>query len=73
MPEQEQEKKQLERASRRLHILDMMEERLLQMKRLSQRVIDEDLTDEEIREINQQVQNLQEQVKLLDRETTGLS
>ena len=77
MTEQELVKKQLqeqlEKVKQRLQILDMIEEKLFQMKELSQRVIDEDLTDEEIQEINKQVQNLGEHVKLLDSEATQLS
>ena len=65
--------KQLEKVNRRLEILDMIEEKLYHMKVLTQRVIDEDLTDEEIREINKEVQNLGEQVILLDSEATQLS
>lgn len=77
MPEQEQVKKQLEeqleKVRRRLQILDMIEEKLFQMKELAQRVIDEGLTDEEIQQFNKEVQNLGEQVKLLDSEATQLS
>jgi hypothetical protein len=77
MTEQEQVKKQLqeqlEKVKQRLQILDLIEEKLFQMKELAQRVIDEDLTDEEIQEINKQVKNLGEQVKLLDSEATQLS
>ncbi len=77
MTEQELVKKQLEeqleKVKQRLQMLDMIEEKLFQMKELAQRVIDEDLTDEEIQEINKQVQNLGEQVKLLDSEATQLS
>lgn len=40
--------KQLEKVNRRLEILDMIEEKLYHMKVLTQRVIDEDLTDEEL-------------------------
>lgn len=43
------------------------------MKVLTQRVIDEDLTDEEILEINMKVNNLGEQVSLLDMQGTELS
>lgn len=43
------------------------------MKVLTQRVIDEDLTDEEILEINMKVNNLGEQVSLLDMQVTELS
>lgn len=65
--------KQLEKVNRRLEILDMIEEKLYYMKVLTQRVIDEDLTDEEILEINMKVNNLGEQVSLLDMQATELS
>ena len=65
--------KQLEKVNRRLEILDMIEEKLLCMKVLTQRVIDEDLTDEEILEINMEANNLGEQVSLLDMQATELS
>ena len=65
--------KQLEKVNRRLEILDMIEEKLYHMKFLTQRVIDEDLTDEEILEINMEVNNLGEQVSLLDMQATELS
>ena len=65
--------KQLEKVNRRLEILDMIEEKLYHMKFLTQRVIDEDLTDEEILEINMEVNNLGEQVSLLDKQVTELS
>ncbi len=65
--------KQLEKVNRRLEILDMIEEKLYHMKFLTQRVIDEDLTDEEILEINMKVNNLGEQVSLLDMQATELS
>jgi len=77
MTQQEQVKKQLqeqlEKVRRRLQILDMIEAKLHQIKTLAQKVIDEDLTDEEIKEINKEVQDLGEQVKLLDSEATQLS
>lgn len=69
----EQLQEQLEKVKRRLQILDMIEEKLFQMKELAQRVIDEDLSDKEIQDINNEVQNLGQQVKLLDSEATQLS
>lgn len=57
----------------RFQILDMIEEKLLRMKKLAQIVVNEDLTEKEIRDINNQVQNLVEQVDLLDSEPTQLS
>lgn len=65
--------KQLEKVNRRLETLDMIEEKLLCMKVLTQRVINEDLNDEEILEINMEVNNLGEQVSLLDMQATELS
>ena len=65
--------KQLEKVNRRLEILDMIEEKLYHMKVLTQRVIDEDLTDEEILEINMEVNHLGEQISLLDMQATELS
>ena len=77
MTEQEQERKKLierlKKVNFRLEILDMIEDKLLKMKRLAQSVVDEDLTEKEIREINNQVQELGQQVKLLDSEATELS
>lgn len=63
----------LEKVNNRLHILDMIEERLLEMKKLFQKVAYEELMDKEIQEINKQVQNLEQQVKLLNSEATELS
>ncbi len=77
MTEQEKVKKQLKeqlkKVNFRLEILDMIEDKLLKMKILAQRVVDEDLTEGEIQEINKQVQELGQQVKLLDSEATELS
>lgn len=64
---------QLEKVKKRLQILDMIDEKLLHMRKLAQRVVYEDLNNEEIHEINKKVQNLEEQVKLLDSESTRLS
>ncbi|MDD4549618.1 MAG: hypothetical protein PHT79_07675 [Syntrophomonadaceae bacterium] len=64
---------QLEKVKQRLQILDMIEERLLQMSELVQKVVDEDLTEEELQKINQQVKYMEEQVRLLDSESTSLS
>ena len=57
----------------RLQLLDMIENKLLKMKGLAQRFVEEDLNDKEINEINKQVQELGEQVSLLDSEATKLS
>ncbi len=64
---------QLKKVNFRLEILDMIEDKLLKMKSLAQRVVDEDLTEKEIGNINKQVQELGQQVKLLDSEATELS
>lgn len=63
-------KDQLKKVNFRLEILDMIEDRLLKIKKLAQRVVEEELTE---KEINKRVQELGEQVKLLDSEATQLS
>ena len=77
MTEQDQASKklieQLEKVNIRLQILDMIENKLLKMKELAQRVVEEDLTEKEIEDINKQVQKLVAEVKLLDSEPTELS
>ncbi|WHH61512.1 hypothetical protein [Petroclostridium sp. X23] len=77
MKEQEHAKKelqeQLERVKQRLQILDMIEEKLLQMKGLAQWVANENVTDEEMQKIDKNVKDLEEQVRLLDSESTKLS
>ena len=52
----------------KLQILDMIEEKLLKMKDLAERVIEEYLTEKEIEDINKQVQDLVAEVDLLDSE-----
>ncbi len=47
---------QLKKVNMRLQILDTIEEKLLRMKKLAQRVVQEDLTEKEIEDINKQVQ-----------------
>ncbi len=64
---------QLKKVIQRLQILDMIEEKLLQMRGLAQRVIDEELTDKEIQGVNLKVKSLEEQVRLLNSESTELS
>lgn len=73
MTEQEQIRKelqdQLEKVKHRLELLDMLDERLFEMKDLAQRVLDEELTKREIKKINKRVKYLEEQVKLLEGES----
>lgn len=77
MTEKDQVRKQLQEqldeVNKRLRVLDMMEEKLFQMKALAQKAIDENLADEETQEINKQVKDLEEQVRLLDSGPTQLS
>lgn len=71
-PNEERKKliKQLNQVTTRLQILDMIEERLIKMKELAERVLSESLTDEEIENINHQVQELVKEVELLDTAPT---
>ncbi|WZL73752.1 hypothetical protein QBE52_03180 [Clostridiaceae bacterium 35-E11] len=76
MTAQEQRKhleEQLEKVKQRLQLLDMMEEKLIQMKQLAQKRIEKDVTVEQIQKMNDQVRNLEKQVRLLDSESTKLS
>ena len=77
MTEQDQAKnqliEQLDKVNMRLQILDMIENKLFKMKELAQRVVEEELTDKEIVDINNQVQELVAEVDLLDSEPTQLS
>ncbi|ABR46961.1 hypothetical protein Amet_0736 [Alkaliphilus metalliredigens QYMF] len=77
MEDQEQVKKemeqQLEKIKYRIQMLDLIEEKLFQMRELAQRVIDEELSNEEIENINQQVKTLEKQFKLLNSESNGIS
>ena len=77
MTEQDQGRKklieQLGKVNMRLQILDMIENKLLKMRELAQRVVEEDLTEKEIQEINEKVQELVAEVELLDSEPTELS
>ena len=66
-------KEQLEKVNMRLQILDMIENKLLKMRELAERVVEEDLTEKEIENINKQVQELVAEVELLDSEPTELS
>ena len=50
--------KQLEEVKQRLQILDLTEERLLEMRKIAQSRIDGELTDEEIQQANSQLARL---------------
>lgn len=63
--------KELIQVTTRLQMLDLIEERLLQMKQLAQSVINEDLTDDEIEKINKKISELKGQINLLEGETDG--
>ena len=69
----EESQKELNQVNLRLEILDMIKDGLDHMKRLAERVINEDLTDEEMKGLNKQVQGLKEEVILLDNKATVLS
>ena len=64
---------QLQEVKQRLEILDMIDGRLFEMKKLAQRVIGEELSEMEIEEINNQVKALEQEVILLDKDSTQLS
>lgn len=57
--------KELESVKTRKQILDMIEERLIDMRDLAQHVADHNLSQDEMQKINQQFNFLQEQVRML--------
>lgn len=73
MDTREELEKELKRVKCRLEILDMIEERLFKMKSLAEKVVDNELGKSEIERINEEVKYLQEQIRLLDAESTDLS
>jgi len=64
---------QLEAVKQRQHILNLIEERLIKMRKLAGKIGEEDLTDKETYKINKDFKNLQQQIKLLNSENTQLS
>lgn len=60
--------KELDRVTDRLGRLAMIEERLLEMKELAQSVISQDLSSQEVKAVNKQLNNLKEQISLLEGE-----
>lgn len=58
---------QLEKVRQKLLLLDEIEAKLLQMKSLAQRILDEALTENEIGQINRNVNELEVQVRLLNK------
>ncbi len=59
---------QLEKVRQQMVLLDWIEEKLVEMKLLAQRILDEALTQEEIQSINKQVNQLEVQVKILNKQ-----
>lgn len=57
----------------RIEILNLIEEKLNEMKILAQVAAGEELLDEDRKNINKKVKSLQEQVNLLNVESNGIS
>ena len=68
----EEIEQELEKVKYRIQIVDLIEEKLFEMRALAQRVVDEELTDEEVESINQRVQSLDQEIKLLNSESNGI-
>ena len=64
---------QLEEVKQRLQILDLTEERLIEMRELAEKRVRGKLTAEEIQEANSRLKTLEQQIKLLSCERTLLS
>lgn len=77
MSDKERRKAQLEeelvQVKHRMQLLDMVEERMIRIRELAQFVVDHKLSPLEMQVINQEVDQLQEEIKLLNSEATPLS
>ena len=73
MNEKEELKKELEQelhlVKYRMKMLDIIEEKLLEMRQLAEKAKQENLTLAEIEELNSKLNNLAEQVRALDGES----
>ncbi|WP_143327664.1 hypothetical protein [Clostridium sp. USBA 49] len=69
MDEKEELIQELQRVKYRIQILDMIEERLLIMRQLAEVVRDNKLNENKIREINQRIEKLVNEINSLDEES----
>lgn len=73
MDEKEELKKELQQELQwvqyRQKMLDIMEEKLLQMKQLTEQAKQGNLTEREVKELNSRLNNLAAQVRALDSES----
>jgi chorismate mutase len=69
MDDKEDLTKELQWVKYRIQILDMIEERLLIMRQLAEVVRDNKLNENEIREINQRIEKLVNEINALDEES----
>ncbi|WP_127836699.1 hypothetical protein [Clostridium prolinivorans] len=69
MDEKEELIQELQRVKYRIQILDMIEERLLIMRQLAEIARDNKFNENEIREINQRIEKLVNEINALDEES----
>lgn len=65
----QQLKAELQWVKYRMRMLDIIEEKLLQMKRMAEIAKESNFSSEEIEAINVEIHNLEEQVKAIDSES----
>lgn len=68
----EELEQELQSVCYRQKMLDLIEEKLLQMRKLAERGKEEKLSPSEIEEINKKLNNLAVQIKALDEESRGI-
>lgn len=56
----------------RIRMLDIIETKLVQMRTMAENAKEENLTENEVEQINREISNLAEQVKALDEESKKL-
>lgn len=65
----QQLKEELQWVKYRMRMLDIIEEKLMQMRKMAETAKESNLSREEIKAINFEIHNLEEQVKALDSES----
>lgn len=65
----QQLKEELKWVKYRTRMLDIIEEKLLKMRRMAEIAIEENLSADEVEAINSQIKDLEEQVKAFDSES----
>ena len=69
----EQLEEQLQEVKEQIQVLDMIEERLLEMRELLYQLVKQDENHPEAEKLRKEIKNLEEQINLLGKETNEQS